>query len=47
MPHLINVSNEDVESEYNLRGYDCYDAQGEKLGDIDGVIVDVDSMERR
>ena len=47
MPHLINVSNEDIESEYNLQGYDGYDAHGEKLGDIDGVIVDGDSLEPR
>ncbi len=47
MPHLINISNEEVDSEYNLKGCDCYDAQGNKLGDIDGVIVDGDSMEPR
>ena len=47
MPHLINLANQDIESEYNLEGYDCYDAQGEKLGDIDGVIVDGASLEPR
>ena len=47
MPHLINLANQDIDSEYNLEGYDCYDAQGEKLGDIDGVIVDGDSMQPR
>ena len=47
MPHLINLANQDIDSEYNLEGYDCYDAQGEKLGDIDGVIVDGDSLQPR
>ena len=47
MPHLINVSNEEIDSEYNLQGYSGYDAQGDKLGAIDGVIVDGDSMQPR
>ena len=47
MPHLINVSNEEMDSEYNLEGYSGYDARGEKLGGIDGVIVDGDSMQPR
>jgi len=47
MPHLINVSNEEMDSEYNLAGYSGYDAQGEKLGAIEGVIVDGDSMQPR
>ena len=47
MPTLINLANADVESEYNLEGYDAYDSAGTKLGDIDGVIVDGDSMEPR
>lgn len=47
MPHLINLSNQDIDSEYNLEGYDVYDAAGEKLGDIDGVVVDGDTMQPR
>lgn len=47
MPHLINVSNEEMDSEYNLQGYSGYDTHGDKLGDIDGVIVDGDSMQPR
>ncbi len=47
MPHLINVSNDEIDSEYNLKGFAAYDAQGEKLGDIDGVIVDGDSLQPR
>jgi uncharacterized protein (TIGR02271 family) len=47
MAHLINLSHEDVDSEYNLEGYDCYDSTGTKLGDIDGVIADSDSMDLR
>ena len=47
MPHLINLSHEDVDSEYNLEGYDCYDSAGTKLGDIDGVIADSESMDLR
>ena len=47
MPHLINVSNDEIDSEYNLKGFAAYDAQGEKLGDVDGVIVDGDSLQPR
>ena len=47
MAHLINVSNEEMDSEYNLEGYSGYDARGDKLGGIDGVIVDGDSMQPR
>ena len=47
MPDLINISHADVESEYNLEGYNCFDANGEKLGDVDGVIVDAETMQPR
>ena len=47
MAHLINLSNQDLDAEANLAGYDGYDTHGEKLGSIDGVIVDGDSLEPR
>jgi uncharacterized protein (TIGR02271 family) len=47
MSHLINLSNQDLDAEANLEGYDGYDAHGDKLGSIDGVIVDGDSLEPR
>src|SRR5215211_3252218 len=47
MAHLINLSNQDLDSEANFTGYDGYDAQGNKLGGIEGVIVDGDSLEPR
>ena len=47
MPHLVNLSHEDVDAEYNLKGYNAYDRAGHKLGDIDSVIADGDTMEPR
>ena len=47
MPDLINISHTDVESDYNLEGYDCFDANGDKLGDVDSVIVDAETMQPR
>src|SRR5689334_4904887 len=47
MSHLINLSHEDVDSEYDLEGYDCYDSASNKLGDVDSVIADSDSMDLR
>jgi uncharacterized protein (TIGR02271 family) len=47
MAHLINLSNQDLDAEANFAGYDGYDAAGDKLGSIDGVIVDGDSLEPR
>jgi len=44
---LINLSHEDIESDYDLEGYECLDANGEKLGDVDGVIVEAESMQPR
>jgi len=47
MPHLINLANADVESDYNLEGYDVYDSSGQKMGDVDSLIADGDTMELR
>lgn len=47
MPHLINLSNSDLDSDANFDGYEAYDASGEKVGDIDGVIADEQSMQPR
>lgn len=47
MARLIDLTNEDIDSQYNLDGYDCYDAKGDKFGDIDGVIADADTMQPR
>src|SRR5215208_1375305 len=44
---LINLSREDIDSELDLEGYDCIDANGEKLGDVDGVIVEAEMMRPR
>jgi uncharacterized protein (TIGR02271 family) len=44
---LINLSHEDIDSDYDLEGYECLDADGEKLGDVDGVIVEAESMRPR
>jgi uncharacterized protein (TIGR02271 family) len=47
MPNLINLTHAEVESDYNLEGFDVYDNAGNKLGDVDGVIADSDSYEIR
>jgi len=47
MPHLINLSHADVDTDANLEGYDVIDSSGEKIGDIDSVIADGDSMQLR
>lgn len=44
MTRLINLSNTDMESDYSLQGYDARDASGDKLGGVDSVIADGDSM---
>src|SRR5215208_1465357 len=47
MPDLINLTNKDLDREYNLEGYDAYDADGDKLGDITGVIAEGEAMTPR
>lgn len=47
MPHLINLSHADVDTDANLEGYDVIDSSGETIGDIDSVIADGDSMQLR
>jgi uncharacterized protein (TIGR02271 family) len=47
MPHLVELDNENIDQQYSLEGYDCYDATGEKIGDIDGILADSQSMEPR
>lgn len=47
MPDLINLSHADVEAEYNLEGYGAYDSDGHKVGSIDSVIADANTMEIR
>ena len=47
MPHLIHLSHADIDSEHNLEGYDAYDRDDGKIGDIDGVIVDGETMTPR
>ncbi len=44
MTRLVNLSNTDMDSDYSLQGYDARDASGDKLGDVDSVIADADSM---
>jgi len=43
----MNLSNADIDSDYNLEDYDALDASGDKMGDIDSVIVDSDTMQPR
>src|SRR5579883_2115819 len=47
MARLIDLTNQDIDTQYNFDGYDCYDATGDKFGDIDGVIADADTMQPR
>lgn len=47
MTRLIDLTNEDIDTQYNLDGYDCYDATGDHFGDIDGVIAEADTMQPR
>jgi uncharacterized protein (TIGR02271 family) len=47
MARLIDLTNEDIDAQYNFDGYDCYDATGDHFGDIDGVIADADTMQPR
>ncbi len=47
MAHLVELTNNDVDQQYSLDGYDCYDAAGEHIGDIDGVLADSQTMEPR
>ena len=44
---LLKLANRDIDSEYNLEGYNAYDSGGSKVGDIDGVILDEQSMQSR
>jgi len=37
--HFTYLTNEDI-GDQSMEGYDCYDSAGEKMGDVDGVIVD-------
>jgi uncharacterized protein (TIGR02271 family) len=47
MTRFINLANRDIDTQYNLEGYDCYDANGEHVGDIDGVLADAQQMTPR
>lgn len=47
MARLINLSNEDVDKNVSLDGYEAKDAGGEKMGKIDSVIADAGSMKPR
>jgi len=39
MAQFSYLRNEDI-GDQSMEGYDCYDATGEKVGDVDGVITD-------
>jgi uncharacterized protein (TIGR02271 family) len=39
MAQFTYLTNDDI-GEQSMEGYDCFDPNGEKMGDIDGVIVD-------
>lgn len=47
MAQLVNLSNRDMDSEYNLDGYEALDGSDNKLGKIDGVIADDQQMQPR
>src|SRR5581483_11364291 len=47
MVRLMNLSNADIDSDYNLEDYDARDATGDKMGSVDSVIVDSDTMQPR
>jgi uncharacterized protein (TIGR02271 family) len=47
MARLTKLNNTDIDSQYNLNGYDAYDASGDDIGDIDGVLADSQSMTPR
>ena len=47
MPHLIRLANADLDADANLAGYEAYDAAGEKVGTIDGVIADRETLQLR
>jgi uncharacterized protein (TIGR02271 family) len=47
MPHLIEIANAQLDADANLAGYAAYDAAGEKLGTVDGVIADRETLELR
>ncbi len=47
MVRLMNLSNADIDSDYNLEDYDARDASGDKMGSVDSVIVDSDTMQPR
>jgi len=47
MPNLVNLYDNDIDSEYQIHGYEAFDASGEKLGRIDSVIADDETMQPR
>lgn len=47
MPRLINLTQDELDPRYNLEDYDARSYTGEKLGKIDSIIADSDSMRIR
>lgn len=47
MPRLINLTHDQIDPRYNLEDYDARSYTGEKLGTIDTIIADSDTMELR
>jgi len=45
MAHFTYLTNDDI-GDQSMEGYSCYDGNGEKCGDVDGVIVDESNTPR-
>jgi uncharacterized protein (TIGR02271 family) len=45
MPNMLNLDNRDIDTDYNLEGYDAYGTDEEKLGSVAGVVAEEGSMQ--
>jgi uncharacterized protein (TIGR02271 family) len=45
MPNMLSLDNRDIDTDYNLEGYDAYGADEQKLGSVAGLVAEEGSMQ--